>query len=90
MRGVVEADAEDRARLRDRSKQRHAGERVRLAVGGRAVAGGETIEHGAVREGDDLVAADLAGERLRGALGQEGGELHAGQARRITDFERTG
>ena len=60
------------------------------AVGRRAVARGEAIEHRALREGDDLVAADLAGDRLRGARGQEGGELHARQARRITDFERAG
>ena len=32
--GVVEADAEDRARPRDRREQRHLGERERLAAGG--------------------------------------------------------
>ena len=31
--GVVEADAEDRARVRDGREQGHLGERVRVAVG---------------------------------------------------------
>ena len=72
-----------------RGEQRHRGERVRLAVGGRSVARGEAVEDGAGGERDDLVAADLAGDGLRGARGQVGRELHARpQARRITDFGR--
>ena len=59
-----------------------------VAVGRRAVARGEAVEHGAVREGHDLVAADLAGDRFRGARREEGGEFHPLEARRITDFER--
>jgi len=77
VRGVIEADAEDRARLRHRRQQLHSVERVRRAVRRRAVAGGEAVEHGALREGDDLGAADLAGDRLGGARGQVRGELHA-------------
>ena len=63
MGGVVEADAEDRARARDGGEQGHVGERVLVAVGRREVAGGEAVEDGAAAEGDDPVAPDLPGMR---------------------------
>ena len=65
-------------RPRDRGEQLHVGQRERLAVGGRAVAGGEPVEDGAGGEGDHLIAADLAGAGVVGARGEEGGEAHQG------------
>ena len=59
--GVVEADAEDRARARDGGEQGDVGERVLLAVGRGGVAGGEAVEHGAGARRRRPVAAHLPG-----------------------------
>ena len=83
VRGVVEADAEDRARLRHGGQQRDIGERVRVAVGGRAVARGEAVEDGAGGERDDLVAADLAGDAAPMRPGE--GTWRASYARQSLD-----
>ena len=73
---VVEADAEDRPRLRHGCQQAHLGERERAAAGGREVARREAVAHGAGFEGDDLVAAHLAGLRVAAVGSYEGRQPH--------------
>src|SRR4029079_12839906 len=74
--GVVEADAEDRARAQHGREQLHVGQCALLAVGGRAGARGETVEDGAGGEVDHPVAPDLAGAWVVGARDEVGGEAH--------------
>jgi hypothetical protein len=61
---------------RDRRERSRLGERERLAVGRRPIAEGQPVEHRAGLERDDLVAANLTGDRVPRAGRDERGEPH--------------
>ena len=76
---VVEPDAVDRAGARRRREQGQVVQRPRRTAGGSRVGAREAGEHGRpVVEGDRLVVADLAGQRVGSVRRNEGGEPNGG------------